>query len=154
MGLGLLVFFVLLRFTNWYGDPIDWSVQATPLLTFLSFINVDKYPASLLYLSIMLGFALIFLAVLERVKNRLTAMLTVFGRTAFFITYFTSILFMRWLPVFFYAWTHYGRGIQSRKSLSFFVCGPWRRSFVERGVYGLDWCHCFFISVVLFLRSI
>ena len=84
MGLGLLVIFVLLRFTNWYGDPIDWSVQATPLLTFLSFINVDKYPASLLYLSIMLGFALIFLAVLERVKNRLTAMLTVFGRTAFF----------------------------------------------------------------------
>ena len=83
-GLTLLVFFVLLRFSNWYGDPVDWAVQRTPFYTFLSFINVDKYPASLLYLSLMLGPALILLSLTEKIENKLTQALTVFGRTAFF----------------------------------------------------------------------
>ena len=83
-GLGLLAFFVVLRFTNWYGDPVDWSQQKTALLTILSFLNVDKYPASLLYLSVMLGLALILLAYMERVQNSFTRVMTVFGRTAFF----------------------------------------------------------------------
>lgn len=83
-GLTLLAFFVVLRFTNWYGDPIDWSQQKTAILTFLSFINVDKYPASLLYLSIMLGMALILLALVEKAENGFTRVMTSFGRTAFF----------------------------------------------------------------------
>ncbi len=83
-GLALLVFFVLLRFSNGYGDPVDWSAQRTPFYTLLSFINVDKYPASLLYLCLMLGPALILLSVTEKIENSLTSALTVFGRTAFF----------------------------------------------------------------------
>lgn len=42
IGIGLIVFFVALRFTNVYGDPVAWSEQKNSLYTFLSFIKVNK----------------------------------------------------------------------------------------------------------------
>lgn len=84
LGIGLLLFFVALRFTNVYGDPVDWKNQPTAFYTFLSFINVYKYPPSLLFLCITIGPALILLALIEKVKNSLTNAMVVFGRTAFF----------------------------------------------------------------------
>jgi hypothetical protein len=47
MGIGLVAGFVLLRATNLYGDPNEWSMQRNALMTVLSFIKVTKYPASL-----------------------------------------------------------------------------------------------------------
>ena len=55
LGLGLLGLFVVLRFINVYGDPLHWSVQKNALYSFLSFINVQKYPPSLLYMCITIG---------------------------------------------------------------------------------------------------
>ncbi len=83
-GIGLIIFFVVLRFTNLYGDPVDWSEQKNSLYTFLSFMNVDKYPPSLLYFCITIGPALLVLAFIEKVKNRFTDIMLVYGRTAFF----------------------------------------------------------------------
>ena len=155
MGLGLLVFFVLLRFTNWYGDPIDWSVQATPLLTFLSFINVDKYPASLLLLVDHAWFCFDFSGCVGKGKEQANGYAYGVWSYSFFITYFTSILFMRWLPVFFLCvdtlWTRY-----TIPKITFLFC-MWSLEkvfFVERGVYGLDWCHCFYIRCVIFTIDI
>lgn len=83
-GLGLIALFILIRLTNIYGDPVDWSVQRNAFYTVLSFINVNKYPPSLLFLCVMLGPALLLLAFVEAIKNRFTDSLVVFGRTAFF----------------------------------------------------------------------
>ncbi|MPR35345.1 DUF1624 domain-containing protein [Cytophagaceae bacterium SJW1-29] len=83
-GFGLLVFFIVLRFSNLYGNPTPWSEQKSGLLTVFSFIDVNKYPPSLLYMCITIGPALLFLVAIESVKNRLTNFLRTFGRTAFF----------------------------------------------------------------------
>jgi uncharacterized membrane protein len=83
-GSGLIFFFVLLRYSNVYGDPFDWSRQQDSLHSFLSFLKVHKYPPSLLYLCITIGPALILLALIEKVKNRFTGWMQIYGRTAFF----------------------------------------------------------------------
>lgn len=83
-GAGLLCVFVALRFSNLYGNPSHWSIQSTGLNTIFSFIDVAKYPPSLLYLCITIGIALIALSRLEMVQYSFTAVMQVFGRTAFF----------------------------------------------------------------------
>ena len=83
-GLSLLVFFVLLRSINLYGDPHPWTPQASDFQTFLSFMTVHKYPPSLAYMSVMMGIAILALAFLENIQNKISAMFRVFGRTAFF----------------------------------------------------------------------
>jgi uncharacterized membrane protein len=83
-GLALIVIFVTLRFVNMYGDPVAWHTQKNGLFTFLSFMNVHKYPPSLLYMCITIGPALLFLAFIEKIKNRFTNVMVVYGRTAFF----------------------------------------------------------------------
>ena len=84
LGLGLILFFIVLRFSNVYGDPYGWTTQRNGFYTFLSFIKVNKYPPSLLYLCITLGPALVLLALLEKTKNRFTGWMIIYGRTAFF----------------------------------------------------------------------
>jgi len=84
IGLGLILFFIALRYSNVYGDPFDWTPQKNSFTTFLSFMKVQKYPPSLLYLCITIGPALLLLAAVEKIKNRFTNSMVVFGRTAFF----------------------------------------------------------------------
>ena len=85
MGLGSLFLFLVLRSFNIYGDPVGWSVQHRgPVYTFLSFINLNKYPPSLLYLAVTIGCGLLFLALIEKVQNRFTAIMNVFGRVPMF----------------------------------------------------------------------
>lgn len=83
-GLFLLTFFIVLRAINVYGDPHPWTTQADGFTTFLSFINVHKYPPSLAYMSVMIGIAILALAFLENVQNKISNGFRVFGRTAFF----------------------------------------------------------------------
>ncbi len=83
-GIGLLILFVILRFSNMYGDPVAWTSYDTITQTILSFLNVDKYPPSLLFLCITLGPALIFLSLFEHVHNRFTQAISVYGRVPFF----------------------------------------------------------------------
>jgi len=84
MGLGLILLFIILRFSNIYGDPVKWTEQKSGLYTFFSFIKTNKYPPSLLYLLMTIGPAMLFLAFLENVKNRFTSIMLIYGRTAFF----------------------------------------------------------------------
>ncbi|MFT3681977.1 MAG: heparan-alpha-glucosaminide N-acetyltransferase domain-containing protein [Ferruginibacter sp.] len=80
-GFGLLLFFIVLRLTNVYGDPVKWETQERgPLYTFLSFLNITKYPPSLLFLSITIGAGILFLAFIEKVQNGFTSFMNVFGR--------------------------------------------------------------------------
>ncbi|GGB82477.1 DUF1624 domain-containing protein [Dyadobacter sediminis] len=83
-GLAAVVLFVGLRFANGYGDPVHWSGQKTGARTFLSFLNVTKYPPSLLFTLITQGPLLILLAFTENSSNRIARILTVYGRVPFF----------------------------------------------------------------------
>jgi uncharacterized membrane protein len=83
-GIGALVCFVLLRSFNIYGDASLWSAQKNAVFSFLSFLNVTKYPPSLLYILVTLGSALIFLALAEKPLNKLTSKISVFGRVPMF----------------------------------------------------------------------
>jgi len=87
---GLLAAFVVLRTLNGYGDPQPWAAQADGLWTFLSFINVSKYPPSLDYALVTLGVALALLPVLERLWRPALGVLLTFGRTPLF-TYLLHI---------------------------------------------------------------
>lgn len=83
-GIGLILLFLVLRFINIYGDPHPWTVQSDPTATVLSFLNVHKYPPSLLFFCITLGPALIFLSLFETTDNALTRAISVYGRVPFF----------------------------------------------------------------------
>ena len=87
--LGLLLVFVLLRASGLYGDPHPWAAQGRQLWhEVLAFIDVHKYPPSLLYLAITGAVTLASLAWLElgmdRWKLRPPAALMLFGRHAQF----------------------------------------------------------------------
>ncbi len=47
-------------------------------------MNIHKYPPSLLYICITIGFSFLLLPYLEKLENRFTKITVVFGRTAFF----------------------------------------------------------------------
>lgn len=84
--IGVIVtgFFIVLRYTNWYGDSSQWASQPQASYTLLSFLNTSKYPPSLLYLCMTLGPGLIFLAVTENANGWLSNIIKVFGRVPMF----------------------------------------------------------------------
>jgi uncharacterized membrane protein len=84
IGAASIALFILLRVGNLYGDPSAWTMQKSSIFSVLSFINVTKYPPSLLYALLTLGPACLFLAVTERPLNKWTARISTFGRVAMF----------------------------------------------------------------------
>ena len=85
----MLVAFVLLRWSNLYGDPIRWTAQASWWRTLLSFLNVLKYPPSLLFLLATLGIAAFVMVGIESAEKRAVfdqtrSVLRVYGRVPFF----------------------------------------------------------------------
>lgn len=80
LGAGLLAGFVLLRALNVYGDPSRWSRQKNFWFTVLSFLNVSKYPPSLLFLLLTLGVAILALPWFELSKGFLARVMITFGR--------------------------------------------------------------------------
>jgi uncharacterized membrane protein len=83
-GVGAIVFFIIMRAINWYGDPRPWKQQPTGLKTFFAFMNVQKYPPSLLFLCATIGPGLIFLSLIKNTKSQLAKIITVYGRVPFF----------------------------------------------------------------------
>lgn len=84
LGVITLGLFILLRAANLYGDPSPWSTQKNAVYTFLSFINVSKYPPSLLYTLVMLGLLLLFLSFMEGKGNAFTRIASVYGKVPMF----------------------------------------------------------------------
>jgi len=84
LGIGATALFFILRSGNFYGDAAEWSIQKNVVFSFLSFLNVTKYPPSFLYILVTLGPALIFLALTEKPLNAWTAKITVLGRVPMF----------------------------------------------------------------------
>jgi uncharacterized membrane protein len=85
MGTSLVVLFVIIRLLKGYGDPVPMSQQPRgSIFTFLSFLNVNKYPPSLAFLTTTIGVSMLMLAWLENVQNKFTAFFRVYGRVPFF----------------------------------------------------------------------
>ena len=76
--------FILLRAFKLYGEPGSWQVLGSPLFTVMAFLNTTKYPPSLQFLLMTMGPALVFLALSESIRSRLTQPLLTFGRVPFF----------------------------------------------------------------------
>jgi uncharacterized membrane protein len=84
IGISSLVLFVILRWTNIYGDPNAFQHYGSVSRDMISFFNPSKYPPSLLYLLMTLGGAFLFLANSENLKGKLVNFFSTFGRVPFF----------------------------------------------------------------------
>ncbi len=97
-GLAALALFIILRFLNGYGDPAPWMAQQTKLFSVLSFMNVTKYPPSLLFVLLFLGIMMVILSQSGKIKIRVLEIVSVFGKVALF--YFIVHLFIIRLLLF------------------------------------------------------
>ena len=89
IGASMLAAFALVRWGGWYGDPVPWAHHAVWWRTLASFLNVRKYPPSLLFLLAMLGLLALVMSALISVEQlklleRPRRVLEVFGRVPFF----------------------------------------------------------------------
>ncbi|PAY01038.1 hypothetical protein CKO50_12565 [Pseudoalteromonas sp. HM-SA03] len=110
-GTALLTGLVVLRGLNLYGETLDWSQQATTLLTTMDFFNFTKYPPSLDFILLTLGVGAFVLAFLETNAIRVLEPVRVLGSAPmfFYITHLYALLVLsilaQWL---FGANQHYG----------------------------------------------
>ena len=104
LGGALTLVFVVLRALNFYGDPSPWSGQKNGVFTFLSFINLEKYPPSLLFLLVTLGPAIVALGLFGRTQEPgafVRALIVLRSSAIVFLrlTYFSHPRFVGCLPV-------------------------------------------------------
>ncbi|WP_205513056.1 DUF1624 domain-containing protein [Longitalea arenae] len=97
-GLAAVAFFLLLRFINMYGNAVPWSPQKNSWFTFLSFINVSKYPPSLQFCLLFLGIMFLLLFAVQGIRNKLTDLICVYGKVPLF--YFLIHFYLIHLVVF------------------------------------------------------
>jgi uncharacterized membrane protein len=98
MGLGFLISFTVLRLVNSYGDPVPWKVEKNTMLTCLSFLNVTKYPPSLIFTLLFLGIMFLLLRFADRLSKSIQHTLAVYGRVPLF--YYLLHLYLIRLSVF------------------------------------------------------
>jgi uncharacterized membrane protein len=84
IGCAALLLFTILRFINIYGDPSQWSLQKNAVFTFLSFMNITKYPPSLLFCLVTLGILFLIFVFAEKMKNNFMNIVSVYGKVPFF----------------------------------------------------------------------
>ena len=83
-GAAMLVAFLILRAINGYGDPDPWRARGENARTVMAFMDVEKYPPSLMYLLATLGVALLLTPVLERLPNWGRKFLLTYGQVPLF----------------------------------------------------------------------
>ncbi|MCR9017088.1 DUF1624 domain-containing protein [Aquiflexum gelatinilyticum] len=84
VGICAIILFVVLRWTNVYGDPVLFQQYDRLSQDLVSFLNPSKYPPSLLYLLMTLGGTFILLANSEKWKGKAVDFICTFGRVPFF----------------------------------------------------------------------
>jgi uncharacterized membrane protein len=91
-GAACLSLLALLRGLNLYGEALPWRVQADPLHTVMSFVNLTKYPPSFNFLLMTLGVGALALAWMEVANARVTAFCATFGGAPLF--YYLAHLYL------------------------------------------------------------
>lgn len=84
MGAMAIVLFITLRWSNVYGDPIDFQQFGVISKSLVSFLNPTKYPPSLSFLLMTLGGTFLLLANSEKWKGKAVDFISTFGRVPFF----------------------------------------------------------------------
>ena len=79
LALAMLALFALLRVFNLYGDPRPWAPQATAGATVMAFLNVTKYPPSLLFVCVTLAPMLLLVPLFDRIRGPVAGFLRTFG---------------------------------------------------------------------------
>lgn len=142
-GVALTLLFIALRLFNVYGDPAPWSAQKEGFRTFLSFMNVSKYPPSLMFTLMTQGPLLLALAFAENAANGVAGFFTVYGKVPFFFFmlhfYVIHLLTMIAVLTSGYTWQ------QATDDKLFFKFRPF-----DFG-YGLGWVYLIWILIVLAL---
>jgi uncharacterized membrane protein len=142
-GVGALLFFFILRSINHYGDSSHWSMQRSEFFSWLSFINLTKYPPSVDYIALTVGVAMIALALLDRISKNSFSFVRVFGRVPFFYYVIHLFLIHTMTVILFYVEGFTSKDISPQHSP--FLFRPDHFGFGLAGVY-LLW-----ISVILVL---
>lgn len=144
-GISLIILFVILRAFNLYGDPADWSAQKNEVYTLLSFINVTKYPPSLLFMCITIGPSLLLLSAIETVNNKFSRIITTYGRVPFFY-YILHFYILHTICMFLYL----SRGHSFQQGLQDIPNFPFK--FMNPGEgYGIGVVYLVWIVVVVIL---
>lgn len=97
-GLLAIAAFAVLRLLNGYGDPRAWAAQADATRTAMAFLDVSKYPPSLMYALATLGVALALAPALQWLRGPVARLLDTFGSTPFF-TYLLHIFLVHGLAM-------------------------------------------------------
>ncbi|MDO3664776.1 DUF1624 domain-containing protein [Acinetobacter higginsii] len=104
LGLASIGTFVLLRYLNFYGDQA-WLVMPSFTETAMSFMNLTKYPPSLLFTLFNVGVGLILLVLLQKVESKYWVKpLIVFGSVPMFFyivhLYILKVLYLIAVNIF------------------------------------------------------
>lgn len=97
IGLGMIALFLVLRVFNLYGNPAadnnfggpfggvsSWRDQGNVGAMIMAFLDVQKYPPSLMYVLATLGISMLLLVALRRLHGPPAKVLLVFGAVPFF----------------------------------------------------------------------
>lgn len=102
IGIAAIVLFIILRWTNIYGDPHPFIHFGNASQDIVSFLNPSKYPPSLHYLLMTLGVTFLFLANSENLRGKAVNFFSTFGRVPFFyyilhiyLIHITAMIFAR-----------------------------------------------------------
>ncbi|WP_207514737.1 DUF1624 domain-containing protein [Longitalea luteola] len=98
VGIASMGLFILLRVLNIYGDPVPWATQKNGVYTFLSFMNVTKYPPSLQFCLLFVGVLFLLTCALQGIRNKLTEVISIYGKVPLF--YFLIHFYIIHLLVF------------------------------------------------------
>lgn len=105
-GASLVAVFILIRLFTDYGDANHWTFDNQGHInTVLSFINLTKYPPSLLFLMITLGFSAMIMSSFHYWPSAIKKILLVFGRVPLFF-YLIHIAFIHATMVIWYYIQH------------------------------------------------
>lgn len=106
-GISMILLFVIVRWLNVYGDPRPWVAHPGFWATVGDFMNVNKYPPSMMYACATLGPALLMLAALEGKRGKALAVAKVYGSVPFFY-YILHFYFIHILCVILFFATGHG----------------------------------------------
>jgi uncharacterized membrane protein len=85
LGASAILLFLVLRTIDVYGDPRHWHAAGPAQMpTLFRFINTTKYPASLQFLLMTLGPAILLLPLADRARGKAGEIFATFGRVPMF----------------------------------------------------------------------
>jgi uncharacterized membrane protein len=84
LGGAMIALFVLLRGFDLYGDPDTWIPQPDFVRSAMAFLDVQKYPPSLMFVLVTLGLGFTLVPLLSRIQGRGGSILLTYGAVPFF----------------------------------------------------------------------